>query len=81
MESIENQSISKEKIYSKQNIESEYSNSNNPIPIAKFRPAFLDFQIKEIGIQSLQTVEIINLGRDHLRLESISGSTIQLLNG
>lgn len=80
LNSVENQSLNEhnnKRIYAT-NIESEYSAtySNNQIPIAKFRPAILDFKQQPIGMPKLETVVIMNIGEDTLNLESISGSTI-----
>lgn len=82
MNSVENHSRNNdqlsEKIYAT-NIDSddnEFSPNNNPIPIARFRPAFLDFKEQEIGIAKSARVVITNLGEDELNFESISGSTI-----
>ena len=46
------------------------------MPIAKFQPAWLDFKSQQIGQPKIETVNIINSGKDALVLESISGSTL-----
>ena len=48
----------------------------NQIPIVKFFPAVLNFGEQFIGMPKVQTVRILNIGPDQLRLDSISGSTV-----
>lgn len=44
--------------------------------MVKFYPSELNFGEQFIGIPKVQSINIINIGSDSLRLESISGSTV-----
>ena len=87
---MENQSLNghntnKHKIYSASSSSSSTSSNSesvdydydpNQINIAEFRPAVLDFKEQPIGVPKVETVLIINTGKESLKLDSIFGSTI-----
>ena len=87
LSSVENQSLNDDasiKTYSENSGDSysrhHYNHHNQPvpnqIPIVKFHPAVLNFGEQFIGMPKVQTVRIVNIGSDQLRLDSISGSTV-----